>query len=541
MLGLVAAIGGAGTMIVELAAVRLLSPWFGSSHVVWTNVIAVVLLALSLGYLLGGWLSARGRPLIALGAALCGAGLWTAWLPALSAPVARAFLPAEVALQEAAELVLWGSLATSLLLFLPAALALGTVAPLAVEAFGELRHTRAGRAGGAVLFASTLGSLAGVFATSLLLLPSFGLARTFWIAAILLAGAGAGALGLARSLRSSRALLGLLALGVAGSGFARAVPPRLPEGVRELARAESRYQSVRVVEDTRGPERLRYLQVNEGFDSFQSVWQEDPGLLPDGFYYNEFALPAHWSRRHEARADGDWKVLALGLGGGTVLRVLEGALPDGLELVSTSVELDPVVVKLATEHLDLPGESERLRLFADADARVAARHVEGRFDQVVLDCYANQVEIPPHLATREFFAELRERLTDGGWLAVNLGGFGFDDPVVASVGATCARAFEAPVLLLRVSHARNFVLFARNSAPLPVEADGSELAREGLRLWSLPPELRGPRLLPGSFRVLEPEAEPDSAVTILTDDHAPMEALQARSIAQGRARLRAER
>ena len=58
---LVAAIGGAGTMIVELAAVRLLGPWFGTSLVVWTNVIAVVLLALALGYLLGGRLSNRGR------------------------------------------------------------------------------------------------------------------------------------------------------------------------------------------------------------------------------------------------------------------------------------------------------------------------------------------------------------------------------------------------------------------------------------------------------------------------------------------------
>ena len=41
----ISALAGAATMVVELAAVRLLAPWFGTSMVVWTNVIAVVLLA----------------------------------------------------------------------------------------------------------------------------------------------------------------------------------------------------------------------------------------------------------------------------------------------------------------------------------------------------------------------------------------------------------------------------------------------------------------------------------------------------------------
>ena len=60
---LLVSIAGAGTMVVELAAVRLLAPWFGASSAVWTNVIGVVLLALSLGYLLGARWSNSERPL----------------------------------------------------------------------------------------------------------------------------------------------------------------------------------------------------------------------------------------------------------------------------------------------------------------------------------------------------------------------------------------------------------------------------------------------------------------------------------------------
>ena len=74
-------VAGAGTMAVELAAVRLLAPWFGAATAVWTNVIGVILLALALGYLLGGRLSRRSDPRRWLARALLAAGAFTVWLP----------------------------------------------------------------------------------------------------------------------------------------------------------------------------------------------------------------------------------------------------------------------------------------------------------------------------------------------------------------------------------------------------------------------------------------------------------------------------
>src|SRR5262245_1856493 len=120
-------------MIVELAAVRLLAPWFGTSLVVWTNVIAVILLALALGYFLGGRLAAHSAPLTILGWMLLAAASIIAWLPHVGASLARALLPDEIALHEAAGLIGWGSLAIAVLVFLPPATLLGTVCPLVVE------------------------------------------------------------------------------------------------------------------------------------------------------------------------------------------------------------------------------------------------------------------------------------------------------------------------------------------------------------------------------------------------------------------------
>src|SRR5947208_5239810 len=75
-----AAITGAAIMIVEILGAKMLAPYVGTSHFVWTAQITVTLLALASGYYLGGrWVdrSARLRPLYLgiLSAALylCGA------------------------------------------------------------------------------------------------------------------------------------------------------------------------------------------------------------------------------------------------------------------------------------------------------------------------------------------------------------------------------------------------------------------------------------------------------------------------------------
>jgi spermidine synthase len=529
-----AALAGAGTMTVELAAVRLLAPWFGTSAGVWTNVIGVILLALAVGYLAGSRLAARARPLRSMGLMLVAAAAFTAVLPALAGPVCGLFLPEGMSLHQAAGLWLWGSLAATLLLFFPPAFFLGGVGPLAVELVQVRERSHAGTAGGQVLCVSTLGSLAGTFATTHLLLPALGIRVTFLGAAALLLATGlalaiaagreaGGAQGSGGLGAGTGALLLLLTLaGGAGAALPLRAPP-LPEGLRVLAAAESPYQSLRVVEDTRWGEPWRMLQVNEGTDSFQSVWREAPGLLGAGMYYDYFALPAWW-----AGAEGEWKVLVLGLGAGTTFRVLAGASPEGVELDLWGVEIDAAAVDLGRAWFDLPPDSERVHVIAGADARAALPLLPTDFDLIVLDAYANQVEIPPHLATTELFAELAEHLTERGWVAVNVGGFGRDDPVVGAVGSTLSRVFGPDRTAgARVPRSRNWVLYARRGAPLPEPGDAAWSAAGPVGEALLPP-LR----LPGAWAHFDPAAGP-----ILTDDRSPMEQLQLRSLEEGRDRL----
>jgi len=516
---LVVGIAGAGTMTMELAAVRLLAPWYGASSGVWTNVIGVILLALSLGYIFGARLSRTGDPRAKLGRVLLIAAALTVWMPLGAGPVAEYFLPSGLALDEAAGLLVMGSLASAVVLFLPAAAMLGCIGPLAVEAVQVARGGHAGDAGGRVLCASTVGSLIGTFGTTHLFLPSFGIDGTFLGASVAIALAGALVLVRGRAPKGVPALL--LALLAAGLLVSRYSPPQAREGAELLAARQSPYQAIRVVE---WDDSTRWLQVNESLDSFQSVWQPEPGLLPHGHYYNLFALPPLWA----APADESWELLVLGLGAGTAVRVIAGELPEGTELDSLGVEIDPEVVRLGSQFFDLE-EGPGREVVAGVDARSLLNRLEQgrRFDEIVLDAYANNMEIPAHLSSVEFFREVKSRLAPGGWFVVNAAGFGLGDPVVDAVARTVAAGFEQRVLAVRVPFSRNCVLFVRREAELVVPGEPG---------WRLPghaaDEMLGHLALPTAWRWVEA----NDAGEVLTDDKNPIDALQRESVLGGRGR-----
>lgn len=152
-------------MAVELLGGRLLAPSFGSSIYVWGALIAIFMLALSLGYLLGGRYSIRSPSLARLGGLLLLAAtttlpvLWLAGAPLDSLAIA---LPDPR----------WGSLlAASLLFFVPTVIS-GMVSPYSVRLLVD-DAGRSGQRAGQLYFVSTFGSAAGTILTSFYLVLYF--------------------------------------------------------------------------------------------------------------------------------------------------------------------------------------------------------------------------------------------------------------------------------------------------------------------------------------------------------------------------------
>ena len=71
-------VAGIGTLAVEISASRLLAPYYGSSTIVWANLIGLVLASLSVGYWLGGKLADRRPEPRVLGTVVLAAAVWIA-------------------------------------------------------------------------------------------------------------------------------------------------------------------------------------------------------------------------------------------------------------------------------------------------------------------------------------------------------------------------------------------------------------------------------------------------------------------------------
>src|SRR5690349_17873185 len=77
---------GTSTLGAEIAAARLMAPFFGDSTIVWANTIAIVLVALSVGYWFGGRMADRHPHLRGLCMLVIGASLLLGLVPIVAHP-----------------------------------------------------------------------------------------------------------------------------------------------------------------------------------------------------------------------------------------------------------------------------------------------------------------------------------------------------------------------------------------------------------------------------------------------------------------------
>src|SRR5262249_24785604 len=89
---LTAAVTGAAILVVEILGAKMLSPYVGSSHFVWTAQIAVTLISLALGYWFGGWLVDRSPALHPLYWCIAGAAVYLALSVLICQPITYYFL-----------------------------------------------------------------------------------------------------------------------------------------------------------------------------------------------------------------------------------------------------------------------------------------------------------------------------------------------------------------------------------------------------------------------------------------------------------------
>ena len=474
---------GMGSLGAEIAAVRLLAPYFGASTIVWANTIGVVLVALSAGYWLGGRWADRAPNLDGL----CKLALAAAVLLAAVPFAARPLLDAAVgALDSVAAGAFLGSLLGVLGLVGVPVLLLGAVSPWALRLAVDDLAT-AGAVAGRMYAISTAGSLVGTLTAALLAIPLLGTRRTFLLFAVAIALVAA--VGLWRSRRYALAPAAIAALLLAPAG---AVKAEVDQGQgRVIHETETEYQYARVIER---PDGTRVLQLNEG-QAIHSLYR--PGtVLTTNYWDDQLVLP--WAA---GRTTPPARVAILGNAAGTTARAYRELFP---KTEVHGVEIDGELSDIGRRYFDMRGPNLRVHT---GDARPYLRDTPRRYDVVMLDAY-RQPYVPFYLTTREFFELVRSRLTDDGVAVINVGHPRGQDQLERVLGSTLRAVF--PSVLRDPATGTNTLLVA-GKRPLSV-------ARLRAARGRLPAALR-PVADEAAARLMPPLA----GTRVYTDDDAPVE------------------
>ncbi|MBA2241253.1 MAG: fused MFS/spermidine synthase [Solirubrobacterales bacterium] len=427
-----------------------MSPFFGDSTIVWANTIGVVLVALSIGYWLGGRLGDR-RPDVR---SLCAVIMVAAGLIALVPFVARPFFEVSVgALDQISAGAFVGSFFGVLFLVAVPVVLLGTASPWALRlAVSDVEH--AGQVAGRLYAISTVGSLVGTMVAALVLIPFLGTQRTFLAFALALALVAA--LGLGRRY--------LLAPLIVAGVFALPVGTVKAETEGEIVyEDESEHQYIRVIDQ---PDGDRILELNEG-QAIHSL--RKPGSFLTGDVWDGYlVLP------FTGMDEPPGRIAILGNAAGTTARAYGHYFP---QTEVDGVEIDPELEQVGNRYFDMDS-NERLEVFNE-DARPWLRASEGGYDAILVDAY-HQPYIPFYLATREFFELVRDKLAPGGVVMVNIGHPEGNEDLERVLSATMAEAF--PTVLRDPIEPTNTILTAGES---PLSA--ANLRRAAQRV--LPPDL----------------------------------------------------
>ena len=377
-------------MIVEILGAKMLSPYVGMSHFVWTAQIAVTLVALACGYYAGGKLADRSPKLSWLYWSLIVAAGYMALTVVICRPVAYWCLDFNLAV---------GSLlASTILFFVPLAL-LAMTGPFLVRV---ITSSIAGVGGnvGRLTSVGTLGSFGGTLLIGYLLIPYFPNSVTMYLTAlcILLVCAGYFVVFRGASLPALAVIAGAGVLG--GLGLHQALKPHLQYAV-ERFHGNSHFGQLQVLENSA---RTRRFYLNDFLT--QNTYDPERKQSVSHFTYMLAGLARVYTTNIQ-------DVLCIGLGVGIVPMDFahQGARVD-------VVEINPAVVKVATEFFDL--EPQKLHLTID-DGRHYLNRCTKKYDAVILDAFLGDSS-PSHLLTREAFTAMRRVLKPGGCLVINLFG-----------------------------------------------------------------------------------------------------------------------
>ena len=399
MLEFVVFSSGALVMVLEMVGSRVLAPHLGTSLIVWTSLIGVVLAFLALGAFLGGRLadSRLSRRILSMILAMAGfSSLFTALMHREVGHLVASSLSNPYA----------ATVAASIALLAVPALFFGMVSPYVIRLRLD-RLDNSGRTVGRLYALSTAGSIVGTFLGGFVLLAWFSTTQ-------ILFGVSGGMVVLALLAfpkGSVAALVAVIAWG--GAAWYSHQQDDLWAGAwPSTVIVETPYNTLTVAEGIMDdPSRpMRFLSTDPG--SCQSaIFIDDPNAL--ALSYTHF-----YGLGTTLKSDAA-SVLMLGGGAYSVPRwLLSGRSGLKSDFTLDVVELDPGMTQVTRERFGLP-EDSRMSVIHQ-DARIFLNHNQKAYDLVFVDVFGSWYSVPFHMGTVEAMGAMRRAVAPDGVMVMNI-------------------------------------------------------------------------------------------------------------------------
>ncbi len=398
-------------MIIELVASRILSPRFGSSNVVWTSVIAVILLSSSIGNYLGGKIADKENAKRSLCITLI-----------LSAILifATAIFADDVALtiSKTISSIKLGAIMATMLIFLIPSIFLGIIPPIVLKLKLESLDN-AGRTAGRITAISTIGAIFGTILGGFWLVPNIGSVQMLYFLAlitILLAYL----VGEKMTIKMNIVIISFVVISVSLLGLTFYINSSQEEkvirgDVGPQISFDTEYSRILVYNTMAQDEKVRIFNTDSGYETIAYV-DANKKHVPYSQYIKKYDLI--FNSKNEIK-----NIMMIGGAGYSYPRYLINTYKDKTIDV---VEIDPKVVEIARKYFYLDdllsdkslNAKERLELIVD-DGRIYLNKCEKKYDAILNDAFTGNTP-PKSLTTIEAAQAIKNALNPNGIYATNI-------------------------------------------------------------------------------------------------------------------------
>ena len=388
-------LSGALTMILELIASRILSPYVGSSNLIWTSIIGIMLTSMSIGYWLGGKVADKNKEndINILSNYLSIAAIATSLIPILEVVFVNTLA------KYLEQLIIVAILSATIVFGIPSFL-LAAVSPIAVK-LKNSNIDNVGATSGKISSLSTIGSIFGTFFAGFILIPNLGVRNIvlgcsilLWILSIML---------LKNKPKKYYILMLVELIVIIGFNFLGSYIFKInnPDIIKDV---DSEYSRIWVTEVATEQNKYKTLQVDTGLESY--INQETGEMGAE--YLKYYDLFDYYNKNAN-------DVLMIGGAAYTYpMHFLEKYENKKIDVV----EIDSKMTEISEQEFGLDTTNPNLKIYT-TDGRSFLNYNDKKYDAILIDAFKG-INAPFELTTYEAMKKAYENLNENGIVFTNI-------------------------------------------------------------------------------------------------------------------------